>query len=151
MHVAVAGTETDHLAKLINEKAEEVDAACIVMASHGKTSFQVCTYPMLVQHFLVQSTVSVAVLSSLGSHTCGTLPALLDNDQEGSCSGGVIQSALSIQCNLPAVQAAAQVAHNVLRVQCLQGTIKHMSVTGLEPPAGVGRCIAGSSSCAAGH
>lgn len=41
MHVAVAGTETDHLAKLINEKAEEVDAACIVMASHGKTSFQV--------------------------------------------------------------------------------------------------------------
>ncbi|KAL3155908.1 hypothetical protein ABBQ32_012905 [Trebouxia sp. C0010 RCD-2024] len=40
VHVAVAGTETDHLAKLINEKAEEIDAACIVMASHGKTSFQ---------------------------------------------------------------------------------------------------------------
>ena len=47
MHVAVAGTETDHLAKLINEKAEEVDAACIVMASHGKTSFQVLAYPSL--------------------------------------------------------------------------------------------------------
>ena len=45
VHVAVAGTETDHLAKLINEKAEEVDAACIVMASHGKTSFQVMSYP----------------------------------------------------------------------------------------------------------
>ena len=41
VHVAVAGTETDHLAKLINEKAEELDAACIVMASHGKTGFQV--------------------------------------------------------------------------------------------------------------
>jgi hypothetical protein len=41
VHVAVAGTETDHLAKLINEKAEEVDAACVIMASHGKTSFQV--------------------------------------------------------------------------------------------------------------
>ena len=41
VHVAVAGTETDHLAKLINEKAEELNAACIVMASHGKTSFQV--------------------------------------------------------------------------------------------------------------
>ncbi|DBB03643.1 TPA: hypothetical protein ACH3X3_010973 [Trebouxia sp. C0006] len=40
VHVAVAGTETDHLAKLINEKAEEVDAACVIMASHGKTSFQ---------------------------------------------------------------------------------------------------------------
>lgn len=40
VHVSVAGTETDHLAKLINEKAEELDAACIVMASHGKTSFQ---------------------------------------------------------------------------------------------------------------
>lgn len=40
VHVAVAGTETDHLAKLINEKAEEVDAACMIMASHGKTSFQ---------------------------------------------------------------------------------------------------------------
>ena len=43
VHVAVAGTETDHLAKLINEKAEELDAACIIMASHGKTSFQVNT------------------------------------------------------------------------------------------------------------
>ena len=41
VHVAVAGTETDHLAKLINEKAEELDAACVIMASHGKTSFQV--------------------------------------------------------------------------------------------------------------
>ncbi|KAL0036884.1 hypothetical protein WJX77_003501 [Trebouxia sp. C0004] len=40
VHVAVAGTETDHLAKLINEKAEELDAACVIMASHGKTSFQ---------------------------------------------------------------------------------------------------------------
>lgn len=52
MHVAVAGTETDHLAKLINEKAEEVDAACIVMASHGKTSFQV-QYIFLVTPALV--------------------------------------------------------------------------------------------------
>lgn len=43
VHVAVAGTETDHLAKLINEKAEELDAACVIMASHGKTSFQVKT------------------------------------------------------------------------------------------------------------
>lgn len=41
VHVSVAGTEPDHLAKLINEKAEELDTACIVMASHGKTSFQV--------------------------------------------------------------------------------------------------------------
>lgn len=40
VHVAVAGTETDHLAKLINEKAEELDAACVIMASHGKSSFQ---------------------------------------------------------------------------------------------------------------
>ena len=41
VHVSVAGTETDHLAKLISEKAEELDAACVVMASHGKTGFQV--------------------------------------------------------------------------------------------------------------
>lgn len=39
--MSVAGTETDHLAKLISEKAEELDAACVVMASHGKTGFQV--------------------------------------------------------------------------------------------------------------
>ena len=50
VHVAVAGTETDHLAKLINEKAEEIDAACIVMASHGKTSFQVLAYPSSPLH-----------------------------------------------------------------------------------------------------
>lgn len=41
VHVSVAGTETDHLAKLISEKAEELDAACVIMASHGKTGFQV--------------------------------------------------------------------------------------------------------------
>ena len=50
VHVAVAGTETDHLAKLINEKAEELDASCIVMASHGKTGFQVIlTLPFVTQ------------------------------------------------------------------------------------------------------
>lgn len=44
VHVSVAGTETDHLAKLISEKAEELDAACVVMASHGKTGFQVTAH-----------------------------------------------------------------------------------------------------------
>ena len=44
VHVSVAGTETDHLAKLISEKAEELDAACVIMASHGKSGFQVSRY-----------------------------------------------------------------------------------------------------------
>ena len=49
MHVSVAGTETDHLAKLISEKAEELDAACVIMASHGKSGFQVnnCCNPCM--------------------------------------------------------------------------------------------------------
>jgi hypothetical protein len=60
VHVAVAGTETDHLAKLINEKAEELDAACVIMASHGKTSFQVTLQKLprilIMARFMLDST-----------------------------------------------------------------------------------------------
>ncbi len=68
VHVAVAGTETDHLAKLITEKAEELDAACVIMASHGKTSFQVfllTAMSWLVGHFSVMH-------AGTASQTCST-------------------------------------------------------------------------------
>jgi len=63
VHVAVAGTETDHLAKLINEKAEELDAACVIMASHGKTSFQVTLQKLprilIMARFMLDSTCTL--------------------------------------------------------------------------------------------
>ena len=86
VHVAVAGTETDHLAKLINEKADELDAACVVMASHGKTSFQVGQSSSLKQYAMTLK-VSEGDVTCLEEVKACDMPALHTFAVHGLTSG----------------------------------------------------------------
>ena len=108
----MAGTETDHLAKLINEKAEEIDAACIVMASHGKTSFQVLTY---LQSFMQHSPGADHIPDCTARWPAlVNLSSLSDTDQEGSVKTQ-IGALVSASCTSSSISMTPHHAVRVLR------------------------------------